>query len=246
MQLIDELGGRIWSWRIRTQPRTRDDIPRVERSVGWLPDFSATAVDAQRLHIAEFGTELAALDPGPEVADIVDHRLLRCVLARATWELDILQPWRFQPRFYVDQALGPVFDTLLRPGVDALRVREVVRLLDAVPNTVEVGRRNLSGHAYAEFADLAIGELSDIEIRMDTLASALTVLCPDVGDLVAESSGKASTALAGFRTWLMAQRSGMQPWRPVGAEKYSWFLREVAVLPYSASEASRSFLIPRI
>ena len=49
-------------------------------------------------------------------------------MARVTWESEILRV-RGIPRFWIDQALGPVFDVLLRPGVDPARVTEVVRLL---------------------------------------------------------------------------------------------------------------------
>ena len=34
----------VWEWRARQQPSMGDDIPRLPRPPGWLPDFSAEAV----------------------------------------------------------------------------------------------------------------------------------------------------------------------------------------------------------
>src|SRR6266508_2284656 len=65
------------------------------------------------------------------------------------------------PRFWTDQALGPVFDALLRPGVDAARVAEVTRLLRAVPDTLSHAADALVSPA-REFAKLAVAELDGI------------------------------------------------------------------------------------
>ena len=134
MRELDELGERFWAWRARQQPRTRDDIPRLERPPGWLPEVDAALADRRREELGAFQAELARIHPD-EVPDRVDHRLLRSAMARVRWESDILRV-RGIPRFWTDQALGPVFDALLRPGVDAARVAEVTRLLRAVPDTL--------------------------------------------------------------------------------------------------------------
>ena len=134
MRELDELGERFWAWRARQQPRTRDDIPRLDRPPGWLPEVDAGLAARRREELGAFQAELARIRPD-EVPDRVDHRLLRSAMARVSWESDILQV-RGIPRFWTDQALGPVFDALLRPGVDAARVAEVVRLLRAVPATL--------------------------------------------------------------------------------------------------------------
>ncbi len=233
---IEELGERIWQWRGRTQPRNRDDIPRLERPAGWLPDFSAAAVQQMREQRDAFAGELEALAPGAEIADIVDHRLLGSLLARVHWELDVLRSWQRQPRFYIDQALGTVFDALLRPGVDDDRVREVIRLLRAAPAVLATGRENLTGHAVAEFAALALEELRDIQTRCAALSEALTAIAPDRRDDLADATSTAARALEAFRDHLASAIPGMTAWQPVGAQQYQWFLREVAALPYSPEQ----------
>src|SRR5215472_12861780 len=153
---LDELAGSFWSWRARQQPRTRDDIPRVERPAGWLPEVDSQLASRRREELAGFQAALTRIRPG-EVADRVDHRLLRSAMARVIWETEILQVATI-PRYWIDQALGPVFDTLLRPGVDPVRVAEVVRLLRAVPVTLTHAAGALPRPA-REFATLAIAEL---------------------------------------------------------------------------------------
>src|SRR5579859_5591532 len=119
MRELDDLSSRFWAWRARQQPRSRDDIPRLDRPRGWLPETSPESLARHRVELASFEASLAAIRPAAsDVADRVDHRLLRSAMARVTWENDGLQVHRL-PKFWNDQAIGPVFDTLLRPGVDA-------------------------------------------------------------------------------------------------------------------------------
>ena len=233
---LAELGARIWKWRTEHQPRTRDDIPRLERPAGWLPDHRAETFDVVRDERDAFDAELSALDPGPEVVDRIDHRLLRSLLGRVHWELDMLCRWRRQPRFYIDQALGTVFDALLPPGVDSSRILEVIRLLESAPEILRHGRLNLAGTTVAQFADLAIGELDGVEKRCESLGTALVELAPTLADEIGHACAAAGDALTTFRDWLVSERPSMVPWSPVGAEQYEWFLREVAVLPFRVDE----------
>ncbi len=134
MRELDELSERFWAWRAGQQPRSRDDIPRLDRPPGWLPEVDAALAARRREELDGFAAELAAVHPD-EVPDRVDHRLLRSAMARVRWESDVLRV-RGIPRFWTDQAIGPVFDALLRPGVDPPRIAEVIRLLRAVPATL--------------------------------------------------------------------------------------------------------------
>ena len=43
---LDELAHAFWTWRATTQPSSGDDIPRLDRPTGWLPDWSREAVAA--------------------------------------------------------------------------------------------------------------------------------------------------------------------------------------------------------
>jgi hypothetical protein len=236
MHEVDELGERFWAWRARQQPRTRDDIPRLDRPAGWRPEVDPALAGRRREELTAFQAELRRIRPD-QVADRVDHRLLRSALARVEWESDILRV-RSIPRFWIDQALGPVFDALLRPGVDAGRVAEVVRLLRAVPATLAHAPQALAQPA-REFAELAVAELDGIADRIAACTQALSQIAgidPAAEAELGSAAAQASAALQQFGERLAAQLETLPPARPVGRPQYEWFLREVACVPLTVDE----------
>jgi hypothetical protein len=248
MEKLDELGERFWAWRAGQQPRSRDDIPRLDRPPGWLPEVDAALAARRREELDGFAAELAAVHPDA-VPDRVDHRLLRSAMARVRWESDILRV-RGIPRFWTDQAIGPVFDALLRPGVDPPRIAEVIRLLRAVPATLSHAPAALAAPAPAalaapapaalaaparEFAELAVSELDGIAGRVAACADALARVDPSAAAELASAAADAGAALEEFRALLEAS-PGLPPAQPVGRDQYEWFLREVACVPLTVDE----------
>jgi hypothetical protein len=230
---LDELAGRFWAWRASQQPRSRDDIPRLERPAGWLPEVDPQLASRRREELTGFQAALNRLRPA-SVPDRVDHRLLRSALARVVWESEILQVQRF-PRYWIDQALGPVFDTLLRPGVDAERIARVVRLLRAIPATLSHAPAALARPA-RESAALAISELDGIEERLKECADALALIDPAAGPELRSAAGGAGTALRDLGDRLAAAVVTLPAARPIGRQQYEWFLREVACVPLTVEE----------
>jgi hypothetical protein len=235
MRELDELAERLWAWRARTAPRTRDDIPRLDRPVDWRPDFAADAVAGQRATRGAFAKELASVRP-VEVADRVDHRLLRSALARVEWELDVVRAWQRQPRFYTDQTLGPVFDLLVVPGVDETRVEAVIAILDDVGAGLTQARENLAHHAYVEFAGSAVAELAEIGTALSALAAALAPLVPALTDRLTSACARAGSELVDYRDWLVELMPSLPPAEPVGVDALGWFLAEVACVPVAPAE----------
>jgi hypothetical protein len=235
---LDELAERFWAWRARQQPRTRDDIPRLDRPAGWLPETDPELAGRRRDELTAFAAELARIRPD-QVTDRVDHRLLRSALARVVWESDILRV-RGLPRFWVDQAIGPVFDALLRPGVDPPRIAEVLRLLRAVPATLSHAPAALPAPGQSaparEFAALAVAELADIDERVAAAALALAVIDPAAAADLSAAAADAGAALRLFRQQLAAQLETLPPAVPIGRAQYEWFLREVACVPLTVDE----------
>ncbi|TVZ05172.1 DUF885 family protein [Trebonia kvetii] len=232
---LDDLAARFWAWRARQQPRSRDDIPRLDRPRGWLPETDPDLAGRRYEELQAFRAELGRIRPDADaVPDRVDHRLLRSAIARVTWESDTLRV-RSVPRFWTDQAIGPVFDALLRPGVDEARVTEVVRLLRAVPATLGHAPAALAGAA-REFAELALGELDGIRGRLDACTDALAAIAPAAAADLRSAAGEAAGALEAHASWLAAALTGLAPAAPVGPERYEWFLREVACVPLTIGE----------
>jgi Bacterial protein of unknown function (DUF885) len=235
MQELDALSERFWAWRARQQPRTRDDIPRLERPRGWRPEVEAALAVQRRDELGAFAAELARIRPDQDaVPDRVDHRLLRSAIARVHWESDVLRV-RGIPRFWTDQALGPVFDALLRPGVDAVRITAVTRLFRAVPAALAHAPVALVRPA-REFAELAVAELDGIAARVEACAQALARIDPSAAAELGSAAAEAGGALEQFGGWLAGRLPDLPPAVPVGRERYEWFLREVACVPLGVDE----------
>lgn len=234
---LDDLARDVWTWRAATQPSSGDDIPRLDRPDGWLPDWSAAAVTARRAMLAQLTARHAAIDPAAwPVARQVDYRLIGSALARVRWELDGAPAWRRDPAFYIQQALGPVFDVLLPvPPVSAARADLVITRLGNVTRIVAQAKANLDD-TRAPFARLAIDTLSDIDTRLATLARELDVAVPSHAGRFATPATAAAAALVDLRRWLQSRIGAMATDTTVGREAYVRFLREVALVPYTPDE----------
>ena len=96
-----------------------------------------------------------------------------------TWELDGAPAWRRDPSFYIQQALGPVFDVLLAPPpLSGARADLVLTRLSDVPRLADQAQANLDD-ARGPFAKVAIDTLADIDTRLSTLARELDSAVPD-------------------------------------------------------------------
>lgn len=234
---FDDLARDVWTWRAATQPSSGDDIPRLDRPGGWLPDWSAAAVTARRATLAQLTARYAAIDPAAwPVPRQVDYRLIGSVLARVRWELDGAPAWRRDPAFYIQQALGPVFDVLLPvPPVSAARADLVIARLGNVTRIAAHAKTNLDD-ARAPFARLAIDTLADIDTRLTTLARELDAAVPSHAGRFAAPAASAATALVDLRRWLEGRVATMTADTTVGRDAYVRFLREVALVPYTPDE----------
>lgn len=242
MSSVAALGEEFWVWRSAQQPRSHDDIPRIERPAGWLPAWSRSNVDHYRSEIAEFRQRWKAIDvgthtkPSPDLATWVDHALLGSAISRVEWELDHLAIWKRQPRFYIDQSIGVVFDELLTPGVDSARISRVIEVLHHIPTVIDHGIENLSGEAVREFTEFAVEELASVETQLADFAKALSAVDGAQASAIDAAVAGASSSLVKFRTWLETERAQMRTMEPVGRDEFQWFLSHVALSPLTPEE----------
>jgi len=235
---LSALSRDFWTFRAATQPVNRDDIPRLVRPDGFTPDFSKTALAARRSALAAFEDRYRKLaDTSAPVARQVDYRLVGSALARVRWELDVTRAYRRDPGFYVDQTLGALVDELLPPPpFDAKRSARVLDVLASFPRTLEDAKANLD-QAVGPFASLAIADLDGIGPRLKTATSALKPLLDAASARrIDAETARAVSALDGYRAWLVARVSSMPKESAVGRDGYLFFLRNVALIPYSPEE----------
>jgi hypothetical protein len=175
-EAVRQLGTELWTWRLPTQFRTSDDIPRVDRPHGWLPTFTATSVEERLERAAGFRERWVAIDRSTLTpTGEVDHRLLGSALARVHWECEILRNWERDAVLLASQAIGPYFDLLLRPPpFEEDRRGDLHHVLASVPAQLEVARDNLSRSGVRPLAAAAVRLLDGIEDALPTSVAELT------------------------------------------------------------------------
>jgi hypothetical protein len=235
---LDKLAIDFWTWRAQWQPYNADDIPRIERPAGLKQSWSAESIAHQRADLFAFDARWKKLDPSKwRVPHQVDYRLIGSALARVHWELDMNRRWQDDATFYVDQAMTPVVEAILPPPpFDKTRSSDVVTRVQNIPSVVEDAEANLQ-HPCAPFAKFAIASLADIR-------SQLWLVAHDVGPLLtgenaqelAPAVERAASSLESFRDWLQKRLPDMPPHTPVGRDAYVFFLKNVALYPFTPEQ----------
>ena len=235
---LDDLARDFWAWRAVHQPLSSDDIPRIERPAGWVPDWSQPAVAGRRQALRAFEDRWKKLEvSGWPIPRQVDYRLLGSALARVRWELDITRGWRRNPMFYLDQTLGAIFERLLQPPpIDRARSEEIVSRMAGIPRTVEAAKLNLD-QAVAPFARLAIEELKNARPRLLTVARELKpLLAAESAERLEAATEAAIAALESFRGWLEQRLPSLPANTAVGREAYLYFLNRIALMPFTPEQ----------
>jgi hypothetical protein len=236
---LQRLASDFWQWRAFHQPSVSDDLPRIERPRDWDPGWSPAAIAKQRSELADFEARWkncnASAWPVPEQ---VDYRLIGSALARVHWELDILRSWELNPRFYVYQALGPFFEELLRnKPFDGGRSAAIVKCLERAPQMLDDGKTNLARTAVKPFAAVTLEVLRDIGPRLLSVVHELKPLISSGSAAQIDRAVEgAMGALDDFRSWLEQRLPEMTEEMEVGREGYSYFLRNVALMPFTPEQ----------
>lgn len=238
---LDALSEAFWQWRATEQPFTDDDIPRIERPATFVVDWSPAAARRYQAQIVDFERQYRALDfSSAPVPDQVDYRLLGSAIARVRWELEVAPDWRQNPFFYVEQTLGSVYVLLLPPPpVSALRQDEVLARLERVPATLAAARENLNDMR-GPYVRTTLAALDGIE---EHLQQFQTALLPQLAESnrarFQKDLATVQTAIVSYRDWVKSKQLGLPEQTAVGREGYLYFLRNVALLPYSPEDMLR-------
>ena len=240
---IEALGIDFWRWRTLQQPRSHDDIPRIERNKNWKPAWSSQDVAGYQNAISDFQKRWKAIDAGTvnslkvSKESWVDYQLIGSAIHRVYWELDYLKVWQQQPRFYIDQTAGVVFDLLLPIQVNDEIVRDVVFALNFTEEILSSGIKNLANNAVKAYAVVAIDLLKNIENQLNTMSKELAEFVDqDLADALEVSTKKAIGAFVNYREWLISNLDSFKPISAIGKDNYEWFFKKVALVPFTTHE----------
>ncbi len=235
---LQALAQEFFGWRAVQQPATGDDIPRVERPDGWVPDWSPAALARYRAAYREFLSRLDGLDDANwSKANQVDARLLRAAIQRVRWELDVLKSPHRNPLFYVDQTLGSVFELLiLSSPITPARAENIVLRLEAFPELTKAAYANLD-QTVRPFSRTAIATLEGIDERLTRMRTALQLYFPEhLRARLRDSTKRGISALQAYARWLKSADPIMTDDFSLGRDAYSFFLAHVALIPHTPEE----------
>ena len=233
---LEKLADDFWAWRAKFAPFTGDDVNRMERP-GGVRDWSKARIDNRRKDRAAFEARWKKIDPsGWPIPKQVDYRLMGSALSRVRWELDVNPRWKRDPNFYIEQTLTPVVEALTVPGpYDAARSREIFTRIDNIPAILQQGEDNLA-NLPAPFATVAIQALENIRPRLHQMATALLGSTTLNEEELNGAADRAADALEKFREWLHEKLSTLPKETALGRDAYLFFLKNVALMPYSPEE----------
>jgi uncharacterized protein (DUF885 family) len=235
---LDNLARDFWAWRAAEMPVSNDDIPRLERPADWVPDWSPESVVRYQRELEGFEARWKKIDSSTwPISRQVDYRLIGSAIARVRWELDKTQAWKRNPLFYKDQTIGAYFSLLLPPPpFDAARSHAIIRTLASFPRMLDDAKANLN-QPVAPFARLAINLLKDVRPALSQSVHDLKPLLDQSSSSeIDKTTEKAISSLESYRAWLAQRLPGMVADTAVGRDAYMFFLKQVALLPYTPEQ----------
>lgn len=235
---IQNLAKEFFESRTVMQPCTGDDIPRVERPDKWIPDYSPQAIEEYKMMYESFKSRLKSLPKNNwSKADSVDYLLLHSAIERVNWELNILKQPSRNPDFYVHQTLGAVYELLLiHSPMDEKRGKNIIARLNSFSKTVQNAKENLT-EPVLPFAEIALENLVDIRNRLYEMRDALKEMLPaKMSDELNSAVESAASSLEDYSNWITTEIPNMIASFNVGREGYEYFLKNIALMPYSPEE----------
>jgi uncharacterized protein (DUF885 family) len=233
---LDKLADDFWTWRARYAPVTGDDVNRMERP-GGMRDWSRASIDQRRKNLERFEATWKRIDPSTwPISKQIDYKLMGSALSRVRWELDFNPRWKRDPNFYIEQTLTALAEALTIPApYDEARSREILTRVENIPPILQQGAENLEKPP-APFATVAINNLDGIRERLRKMASSLggsTTVDPEKLNSACE---RATDALEKFQQQLKQKLPGLPQQTALGRDAYIWFLRHVALMPFTPEE----------
>lgn len=220
-------------WRAFQKPKVVDGVP----------DYTPSAMAAQKRELASYQRRLAAIDPsGWPIAQQADWHVVRAEMNGLDFDHRVLQPWANNPAFYVtvfteesDQparegpfALGAVELWTYPFPLTAENAAKIDAGIRPIPKLLAQAKPNLVGKG----KDLWTFGTKSIRQQSADLAHLASQVAGVSGDLPADVA-RAKEATDSFAAWLDSRAASKTGPSGVGVENYNWYLKNVQLVPYT-------------
>jgi hypothetical protein len=214
--------------------------------VGGVPDYTAEAMAAQYDALPDWMFRLRQMDAAEwSVPEQIDWHLVRAEMNGLDFDHRVRQPWSRNPAFYVmvfaaqsdvPAHEGPVIHTWIdlwtyEYPLSAEDAAELADRIGTIPAVLDQARGNLTGNAR---------DLWDAGIRSFAGQSRdLAALRDRVGGTSADLDAAIDAAIDAsdrFRDWVVAEAPAKTGPSGVGRDNYTWYMRNVHLVPYSWQE----------
>ena len=213
---------------------------------GGAPDYTAAAMARKHRELESYRARLAAIDPtGWPIERQVDWHLVRAEMNGLDFNIRVLRPWARDPAFYqsvwtyqsdTPAHEGPTHHALVELWtysfpLSAEAESKLAGELRTIPPLLTQARANLVGNA-RELWLAGIGNLLDQAETLQVLAGRTQ----DAGQGLRDAIAAAVEATRSFVGWLKAEGEKKTGPSGIGKENYTWYLRNVHLVPLSWEE----------
>ena len=214
--------------------------------VNGVPDYTARAMAAQYRELPRWQARLRDLDPSTwPVEQQIDWHLVRAEMNGLDFDHRVRKPWVRDPAFYVmiyaAQSDVPAHEGSTIHGwidlwtyeypLSPADAAELAGRIEAIPPLLDQARGNLTGNA----RDLWTAGFRSFDGQKADLEALATEVRGTSARLDAAIAG-AIAATEQFRAWLVEQAPSKTGPSGVGKDNYTWYMRNVHLVPYSWEE----------
>lgn len=228
-----------YEWQKREYPVQASDQGFHERDAQ-LDDLSKGAIDRRAKHVRELLDRVRGVDAkGWPKDDAIDLLLFRAQLESADFPERVRQPEETDPQVYVGEASNAIFSLLKKDyAPPAERARAAIKRLQAMPEMIEEGKKNLT-RPVRLYAELAIASARSIDpLFTQSLMTIAGDLTPAEREQLDAARDEAIAAIHGFADWLEKRLPTLAAWKPIGEANYNYMLRHILLLPMDAREVA--------
>jgi len=233
----DDLATLFEAWREFESPEFVDGVP----------DYTEAAMARQHGALPGWMRRLLSLDPDRlPASEQIDWQLVRAEMNGLDFDHRVRRPWARDPAFYVwiysAESDVPAHEGSVIHGwidlwtydypLSAADASELAQRIGAIPALLDQARGNL---AASDARDLWLAGLRSFRGQSRDLA-AFSERVAGTSDELTSAIVAASEASDTFHDWIEAEAPSKTGPSGVGKDNYTWYMRNVHLVPYSWEE----------